>query len=297
MNVAPDKGYKFEYLSIPLSCSTELSLPYRIYSSDQYDVVLKQFNEVDLERAFRLKFEPGDQPNSYRPVYKEEYDQFTDSNMAFALHDMRHQLCVIPKNGTIDEATREHLSIALECAMGCLDEYASWVYDGFSTIASRGVYRSYRSTRATGVIGKQEAATMKNILGYKESEYLPQHKFETLRALLNAARHQAGASDVACVLYFSVLEAIFVDDNKELSYKLSMRLARYKVQDFDYAKRIAKLYGKRGKVIHGSNKGNVFSQEECQFVETLAKEAFEAIVVNPIGFTERELDRQLLVSK
>lgn len=290
-------GYKLEYLTIPLNCTTELPLPYTIYDSDQYTVVLKQFNEDDLERAFRIKFEPGDQPNSYRPVYKEEYDHFTDGNMAFALHEMQHQLCVIPKNSTIHQAMREHLSIALECALGYLDEYVSWVYDGFSTIASRGVYRSHRSTRATGIIGMQEAGTMKNILKYKESEHLPQHKFDTLRALLNAARHQAGASDVACVLYFSVLEAIFVDDNKELGYKLSMRLARHKNQDFDYAKRIARLYGKRGKVIHGSNKGDVFSQEECQLVETLAKEAFEAILINPIGFTERELDGRLLIGK
>ena len=297
MNGASNKKSRLEYLSIPLNCSSKLPLPYVIYSNDQYEVVLKKFNEDDLERAFRLKVEPGDQPNTYRMVYKEELDQFNDSNMAFALHDMQHQLCVTPKNGTIGEKNREYLSIAIECALGQLDEYASWVYNNFSTIATRGVYRSYQTMREASAIGEREANTMKNILGYEETEHLPQHKFDTLKAILRAARHQAGASDVACVLYFSVLEAIFVDDNKELSYKLSMRLASYMRKDYNYAKKIAKLYSKRSKVIHGSNKGNVFSREECQIVETLAIEAFEAIVVNSTRFTERALDSQLLVNK
>lgn len=290
-------GYKFEYLTIPLDCTTELTLPYTIYDSDRYKVVLKQFNEQDLEKAFRLKFESGDQPGSYRPVFTEPYGHFGDDNIAFALHDMQLQLCVMPKNGTVDEAIRDRLSIALECALGFLDEYVSWVYDGFSTVASRGAYRSHRSARTVGIFSNKEAEAVKSILMYEESEHLPQHKFDTLRALLNAARHQAGASDVACVLYFSILEAIFVDDNKELGYKLSMRMAKYKGEDFSYAKRIAKLYGKRGKVIHGSNKGNVFTQEEYQLIETLAKDAFVDILRNPKSFTEEELDGQLLLNR
>lgn len=289
--------YKFEYLTIPLNCTTKLTLPYAIYDSDRYKVVLKQFNEQDLEKAFRLKFESGDQPGSYRPVFTEPYGHFGDDNIAFALHGMQLQLCAIPKNGTVDEVIRERLSIALECALGFLDEYVSWVHGGFSTVVSRGVYRSHRSTRTVGIFSEQEVETIRSILAYEESEHLPQHKFDTLRALLNAARHQAGASDVACVLYFSILEAIFVDDNKELGYKLSMRLTKYKSENFGYAKQISKLYGKRGKVIHGSNKGNVFTQEECQLIEALAKDAFVDILKSPISFTEGELDGQLLLNR
>jgi hypothetical protein len=286
--------YKFEYLTIPLDCTTELALPYTIYDSDRYKLVLKQFNEQDLEKAFRLKFESGDQPGSYRPVFTDPYGHFGDDNIAFALHGMQLQLCAIPKNGSVDEVVRERLSIGLECALGFLDEYVSWVYDRFSTVASRGVYKSHRSARTVGTFSEQEVETMRSILAYEESEYLPQHKFDTLRALLNAARHQAGASDVACVLYFSILEAIFVDDNKELGYKLSMRLTKYKSENIAYAKQIARLYGKRGKVIHGSNKGNVFTQEEYRLIESLAKDAYVDILVNPEGFTERELDGRLL---
>lgn len=289
--------YKFEYLTIPLGCTTELALPYTVYDSDRYKLVLKQFNEQDLEKAFRLKFESGDQLGSHRPVLTDPYGHFGDNNIAFALHGMQLQLCVIPKNGTVDEVIRERLSIGLECTLGFLDEYVSWVYDGFSTVASRGVYRSHRSARTIGIFSEQEAETIKSILAYEESEYLPQHKFDTLRALLNAARHQSGASDVACVLYFSILEAIFVDDNKELGYKLSMRLTKYKSEGLAYAKRISKLYGKRGKVIHGSNKGNVFTQEEYQLIEALAKDAFVDILRGPKSFTEEELDGQLLLNR
>lgn len=284
----------FEYLCVPLDTTTELELPYTVYDSNQYTVVLKSFNEQDLERSFRLRFENGEQPGSYRAVRTDPHDYFGDDAITFALHGRQLQLCAIPKNGDVDEAIRERLSIGLECALGFFDEYVSWVHEGFSTVASRGAYRSHKSARSIGIIGEKEISTIKNVLAYEESENLPFHKFDTLRALLNAARHQAGASDVACVLYFSVLEAVFVDDNKELGYKLSMRLTKYKNKDFNYAKRIAKLYGKRGKVIHGSNKGNVFTQEEYFLIESLAKDAFVDILLNPTGFTESELDKQLL---
>jgi hypothetical protein len=286
---------KFEYLCIPLDATTQLELPYTVYDSTQYTVVLKPFNEQDLERAFRLKFESGEQPGSYRAVHTDQRDYFGDDNITFALHGCQLQLCAIPKNGDVDGNIRERLSIGLECALGFLDEYVSWVHEKFSTVASRGAYRSHRSARSIGVIGDKEIDTIKNILAYEESVNLPFHKYDTLRALLNAARHQAGASDVACVLYFSVLEAIFVDDNKELGYKLSMRITKHNSEDLHYAKRIAKLYGKRGKVIHGSNKDNVFSQEECELIESLAKDAFVEMLANPNMYTEAELDKHLLI--
>lgn len=56
---------KFEYLCVPLDCSTDLKLPYTIYDSEDYEVVLSRFTEKDLAKAFRLKFETGDQPGSY----------------------------------------------------------------------------------------------------------------------------------------------------------------------------------------------------------------------------------------
>lgn len=180
---------------------------------------------------------------------------------------MHLQFRVLPKqsSGRVDESIRERVSMALECALGFFDEYVSWVFTDFSTVASRGAFRSHRSVRRSGTIGREEARVIASVLAYKESRELPQHKFDTLRALINAARHQSGALDVACVLYFSILEAIFVSDNKELNYKLSMRLTKYKNEDFDYATKIKKLYDKRGDVIHGSKKGNVFSQEDYLF--------------------------------
>ncbi len=285
---------KFEYLCVPLDCSTELELPLTIYASDEYEVVLKQFTEEDLARAFRLQFEKGKQRDSYSAVPTDPRE-FVDRDMSFALHGRQLQIRAIPKNGTVDKTIVERLSIGLECALGFFDEYVSWVHTGFSTVASRGAFRSHRSARGVGVLGEKEAHAIASVLAYEDSGELPQHKFDTLRALFNAARHQSGASDVACVLYFSILEAIFVSDNKELSYKLSMRLTKYKNEDFDYAKQMARLYSKRGKVIHGSNKGNVFSQDEYLLIESLAKDAFIDLLSNPTAFTERELDGSLLV--
>jgi hypothetical protein len=285
----------FEYLCIPLDGETQLKLPYTVYDSTEYKVVLKQFNEQDLERAFRLKFESGEQPGSYNPVYIDQRYYFEDNNITHALHGMQLQLCVIPKKGHVDENIRERLSIALECALGFLDEYVSWVNKGFSTVASRGVYRSHSSVRNIGTIGEVELRTINTILAYKESSGPSFRTYDVLRALLKAASHQSGASDVACVLYFSVLEAIFVDGSKELVYKLSMRLARYKGGDHGYFDTIKKLYDKRSNVIHGSKEKNKFNQAECLLIESLAKDAFVDMLANPNMFTEAELDKQLLV--
>jgi hypothetical protein len=284
-----------ESLIIPLDgVATDLKLPYVVCSAEAYEVTLKELTKMDIERAFRLKIIEDPETGVYHMEPTDQHGFYGDDHIMFFLHDAKLQVCVTPKGGLIDEKLRERVSMALECALGFFDEHVSWLYPTFATVASRGAYRSHRSARRLGVFGQNEVDTFQKILQYEQSEYLPDHKFDTLRALLNTARHQAGASDVACVLYFSILEAILVDDNKELSYKLSMRLAKYLGKDYEYAKKINKLYGKRGHVIHGSNKGNVFTGEEYLLVESLAKDFLVEIVADPSRFTEQALDSQLL---
>jgi hypothetical protein len=284
-----------EALIIPLDgITTDFELPHVIYTSDNYEVTLKEFTAADMERAFRIRIIEDAATGAYHMERTSEDDFFGDDHIQYYLHGSKLQICVTPKSGGLDDKLRERLSIALECALGYFDEHVSWQHTDFATVASRGAYRSHNSARRLGSIGEREAEIIKTVLQYEPSEQLPEHKFDTLRALLNAARHQAGASDVACVLYFSVLEAVLVADNAELTYRLSMRLAKRKGEGYEYMKKISKLYGKRGKVIHGSNKGNVFTGEEYLLIESLAKDFFTEIMADPSRFTERSLDGQLL---
>lgn len=284
-----------EALIIPLDgITTDFTLPHVIYTSDAFEITLKELTAADIERAFRLKIIEDTATGVYHMESTDQYCFYGDDHIMFFLHSAKHQIRITPKGSLIDEKLRERMSVALECALGFFDEHVSWLYPTFATVASRGAYRSHRSARRSGVIGQAEVDIIQKFLLYQPSEHLPQHKFDTLCALLNAARHQAGASDVACVLYFSILEAVLVADNKELSYKLSIRLAKYLGKGYEYSKKVSKLYGKRGKVIHGSNKGNVFTGEEYLEIESLAKDLLAEIVADPSRFTEQALDSQLL---
>lgn len=254
-----------------------------------------QFTPEDSAKTFRMHFIDSQADDDFMVVDMDPTGFLTNNPLAYDLNRTNIQLRVVPKNASIDDVRlTDRISIALECALGFFDEHTAWQHDVGTTIRSRGLYKSHSSTRKTAVIGEQEAMILRNVLEYTPSDHLPEHKYLTLTALLNAARHQAGASDVACVLYFSILESIFVDDNKELGYKLSMRITKKKGESLMFARKISKLYSKRGKVIHGSQKGDVFDHEECILIESLAKDSLVDFLNNPADYTAASLDTFLL---
>jgi|GEM_PF-3320193 len=286
---------KLEYLSVPLDgITTTLQLPYIIYSSHEYEIVLKELTSSDVERAFRLRIVEDANTGAYHMESTEEYNFYGDDHIQYYLHDSKLQLCVVPKNSILDNTFRERLSLALECALGYFDEHVSWVYEQFASVASRGAYRSHMSMCSKGTFDAKVVAIIRLIISYKDSGELPEHKFETLRALLNSARHQAGAADVACVLYFSVLESVYVQSNQELAYKLSMRMTKKLNKDHAFARKVMDMYSRRGDVIHGTEKGDVFSQEELRLLEGLAKRSFVSFVETPRDFSNTKLDKLLL---
>ena len=121
-------------------------------------------------------------------------------------------------------------------------------------------------------------------------------KTQTLRALLNAAMQQPKAMDVSCSLFFSLLEAIYIQDANpsEKTYKLKMRIAKKLDKDYVFAKKIGKLYGKRSKVIHGTAKGGIFTQDDHRFIEELATNSLLLYLGTPNDFSQESLDRLLL---
>lgn len=285
---------KLEYYCVPISGFTELRLPFEVFDCDTFTVQLKRFTEEDLIRGFRLKYEHNPDTKSYRPIGTNPQEELVDEAMAYELHDKKLQFTVVPKVSTLDQTVRERLSLALAVVLGISDEYSTWVYEGFSTISSRGNSRSHNSAYLIQSITEEEISKINTILSYKESQTLKPKRFKALCALLNAARHQSGSSDVACVLYISVLEAIFVNSSQELAYTLSMRLTKYMQKDLEYSRKIKSLYTKRGKVIHGSDKGNTFTQEEYHEIEKLARDAFIGLVSQPELFIDDALDGRLL---
>lgn len=284
-----------EALIIPLDgIATDFELPHVIYSTDAYEVTLDELTAADIERAFRLRIIEDPETGVYHMESTDEYKFFGDDHIMFFLHGAKHQIRVTPKGGLIDEKLRERVSMGLECALGFFDEHVSWLYPTFATVASRGMYRSHKSTRRLGNIGQPEVDIIQKILQFKESEHLTEHKFDTLRALFNSARHQSGASDVACVLYFSVLEAIYVQSKQELTYKLAMRLTKKLGKDYRFARKIIDMYTRRGDVIHGKEKGDVFSPEEHLLLESLAKDSFISFIADPRAYSNTKLDKLLL---
>ncbi len=284
-----------EALIIPLGyATTKLQLPYVIYECDDHRVCLERLTKGDIERSFRLKFIENEETGSYQAVNTNPSDYFGDDNISFFLHSAELQIKVYPKNSSIGDSVKSMVGLAMNCVLGVDDEYAAWQYQDFSTVATKGNYRSYKSSYGASSISENEVQQMRRILEYSPSEDIPEHRFQTLMALMNAATQQAGAADVSCVLYFSILESIYVKSNQELAYKLSMRIAKTRGEDLAFSKKLKKLYDKRSKVIHGTEKGSVFSEQEYQEIEKLAKQSLTDYLGEPRRFSEEQLDSLLL---
>lgn len=289
---------RFEGLVIPLEQTTTLGLPLTVASTDSAVVTLKTLDADVIEQAFRHKFEELDE-NRYQIIRTDPYDYFADDNMPYFLHNAHLQLFVTTNGDSFnDDDLIRRISFALHCVLGSADEYVSWMHSGegsISTISSRGEYRSFNSSSVVGVIGQEQIEDMKTIIEYTPNDDLSDEKFNTIRALYSAAIHQAKSRDVSCVLYISILEAIYVQDDSELSYKLSMRIAKMFSKDATYAKHIKDLYTKRGHVIHGSQKGEVFSHDQHRELEELTRLSVLMLIRDPHRFTRQALDDLLLV--
>lgn len=286
----------FKGLVIPLNLETKLSLPLVISDLPSAQIVLKPLTRDEIEKYFRLKI-IDIETNKYQVHQTNDLDYFGDDNIGYFLHDARLQIFVSPKLDAFENnLLREKISFAMNCILGCSDEYASWLYSDpdFSTVHSKGEYRSYKTAVGVGDITQDHIDMMRKIIEYSPSDNIPEGKFNTIRALFNSATQQANARDVSCVLYFSVLEAVYVQDNTELGYKLSMRMAKKLNKDIAFVEKIRKLYKKRGNVIHGSQKGNLFLSSEHSDLEQLAKDSIVSYLTNPQSFTATAFDTHLL---
>lgn len=282
-----------KYLTFPLLIDTSLPIPTIIFENREYQVILDELTRDEIEHAFRVRYEDVDGERLITTFFGDGYVQ--DDNMGYLLNDVKYQLRVVPltKNAVSPEV-KERVALALNVCLGMLDEYVSWQYESFSTIQSRGEYRSYKSTLGVSSLNADHVDSMRNILSYAPSDHLSEAKFKTLAALMYSAAHQGTSVDVSCVLYFSILESLYVKDEGELAYRLAIRISGSLGKDLQYMKRIKTLYGKRGKVIHGSHKGNVFNENDHAELESLAKISFIRFVKDPHLYTQDVLDDNLL---
>lgn len=281
-------------LIFPLSgITTSLELPYTVYDSSDFRITLRALPRSEIEQYFRVRIVEDETTGVYHGEMSEDIAFWGDDDIIHSLHSTKLQICIEPKGGVITEAIRDRMSLALECALGYFDEYVAWRYPSFSTVASRGMYRSHYSARRSGDMDVSASEIIRKVFASANNVEL-EHKFNTLRALLNSARHQARASDVACVLYFSILESIYVQSKTELTYKLAMRMTKKLGHNYQFASKIIHLYDKRGNVIHGTDKGNVFEDDEFLLLEGLAKDSLIDYISNPNDYSNRKLDKLLL---
>ena len=285
-----------KYLTIPVLCDSKLKLPYLIFENVNFQILLDSLSRKEIEKAFRIKY-IDKKDGSYEAI-STKHDYIDDEKIFHALHEAKLQIRIIPKQPYgVDQEIKERAGQALNVALGLLDEFSSWQYSGFSTVNTKVEYRSYKSALRTSLIDEVSIEKIRVIIEYVPTDKLPKHRFDTLLALIYSASHQGSAIDVSCVLYLAILEAIYVKDDKELSYKLSMRIAAELHLDSDFAEHIRKLYSKRGKVIHGSNKGDVFTNDDHYELEVLAKDALIRFVENPTSFEQSALDKLLLTKR
>lgn len=133
---------------------------------------------------------------------------------------------------------KERVVFALRCLLGQACSVAA-VEMEFDSKKSWGLLTEDKTFSASPleIISIEALRDIKEITNYTPPETLEQ-KINTLKALFNSAMRQVRTRDVSCVLFFSILEAIYVQDNQELTYKLTMRLTKKLGRDSAFANKL-----------------------------------------------------------
>ncbi|HEX8226298.1 MAG TPA: hypothetical protein VF572_00350 [Candidatus Saccharimonadales bacterium] len=286
--------YDTEYFLIPLEdVSTKLTLPFHICNYGGYRLSLHKFSRKDVS-SFRIKIIKRHLTGSYDIVPFDVNDQIDHQQMAYSLIESSVALHLLPISDNLEPAIEDRLYFAMRRILGIYPSQASWVSSTHAKVIYRGTPSTFYCATRIRFFTSNIADELKKVFQADVINADHGQKYKTLRALYNSAIMQAGSRDVSRVLLISTLEAIYVQDNQEVAYKLSMRIAKSTDKPLTHVKRLKKLYSKRGKVIHGSYKGEVFSDDEHHLLESLTKSSLADYFAHPHKYSEDKLDALLL---
>lgn len=296
---------------IPLAKTSHenLELPCTLYEEGSTKIVLDLLTDTQIENTFGfeyLEFKPGektlvektDRSSVQAAMMSRPFSTYVNVGIDSTLSLSKLQISIDGEDRQGINKIIESLDFALKCVLergvrfvGIQEEgnFGVSIQSYGSMFPLAGGYRQV-------TVNSQLLSDLVAIFNVFQSEGPLHHKLTTIKALLGSAMNQPNSIDVSCALYFSVVESIYLQDKShtELTYKLCMRITKKLKKDLVYRNKIKVLYRKRSDVIHGTEKGNVFSEEDHEFLRNLATSTVVSYVKAPGSFSVNELDALLL---
>jgi len=284
-----------EQAVIPLvNCSTEsITLPYTIVEHSNYKVELLEMTPEAMLAHYGVTItQDPTNSNQKHIAYSMPQDEYTPQYTSY-LAQSNHYLLVSFQNNTVLPSLMKLIDFALAVSLGRGIDYMKHI-NPLHHLLSQPPRRGARSMHIEPTPIDENVTSNLTLLLNSDLDSLP--KMEVIRPLMFSAVLQSGSIDVACVLYFSILESIYIQDSNpsEKTYKLTMRITKKFNEDYAFKSKLSKLYGKRSEVVHGSKKGNTFEHEEYEFLESIVASSISGYLLLPEDYSQEALDRLIL---
>lgn len=283
---------------IPIAnVSAEVDLPQEIFHSRTSQITLKSLTDDEMSEVFGYRFTPQEGGNSHKVENLRNSYKLMDAGLLSDLIASKLQFFIEAETEMEGADIKDIVDFASRLVLGrkadYIAVYTEWDDGGGWGFLGSGARTLSARREEIVVINDELVQNLKAAIAANDSA-VP--KLPTLKALLNAAMQQVGAVDVSCALFFSLLEAMYIQDDNpsEKTYKLSMRITKLLGKDYNFSLKLRSLYRKRSKVIHGTRKGDLFSKEEHLFLEELAAASLLIYIANQEQFAPDSLDRLLV---
>lgn len=297
--------------TVPLAKVSEkdLELPFTFYEMGSTKITLDLLTPAQIEDVFGfeyVEFKPGqktliektDRSSAEAAMMSHPFFTYTNPGIDSMLSLSRLQLSLHGEDEQEMNKVKESLDFALMCVLKRGIRFVGIQEDSSSGVSIQSFGSTFPLAGAYSEIevNNQLLNDAMEVFNTFLNEGALHHKLTTIKALLSSAMNQPTSIDVSCALYFSVIESIYLQDERhtELTYKLCMRVTKKLNEDIVYRDKIKTLYGKRSNVIHGAEKGSVFNDEDHEYLRNLATSTVLAYIKNPEGFSVRALDTLLL---
>lgn len=278
------------------NCSIEeLTLPLTIIERDNYKVELIEMTPVALLNHYGITIQTNPANDNERQItWAMPQEEYTPHYTGY-LAQSNQYLSITFEDNTLLPSIIKKLDFTMAVCLGRGIDYMKHITP-LRHLMSQPERRGARAMHLEPTAINEEVVSSMSQIMNSDLDSLP--KMEVIRPLVYSAVLQSGSSDVACVLYFSILESIYIQDSNpsEKTYKLTMRITKKFSKDYEFKSKLTKLYNKRSEVVHGSKKGNTFNHDEYEYLEGIVSASILRYLAAPEDFSQKELDILLLTT-
>ena len=271
-----------------------VTLPFSLYKDKDFEIFFSDFSVVDREILFDIKgleiLEDGRRKFKHVKGISSNGDKFPE------FISSSYRFLVQPKEDN-EEYQKIFSQLSFSLNLCCLLYFN---YPITLTIFGSDVMSSSQHSLQTFINkAKKPIVTEELLNSFKKTldicindKTVDKKKKLMFSSLLNISVLQSFNAGLICSTYITIIESLFTNDNSEVNFKFSIRLAKYLKENIDFVVKLKKLYGKRSSYYHtGEIK---FDNDDDLFLSSLTRKLIVDYIQNPLLFEISKLDEALL---